>query len=111
MGQVGKDGKAFGKGKATFPAPDCRVYDGYFYDAKPHGMVTLTNYIGNRFEGEFVGEKLHGRVTKYEKSTSKVFNNWYQGGYTKESAEITNHQDAHYGDGKPIKADEEKPKA
>ena len=77
----------------------------------PNFTVTLTNYVGNRFHGEFVGEKLHGRVTKYEKSTSKVLNVWYQAGYTKDSKDVTNPADAYYGDGNPIKNEEEEKKA
>ena len=73
----------------------------------PNCIVTLTNYVGNRFEGEFVGEKLHGRVTKYEKSTSKVMNNWYQAGYTIKSEDVTNPTDAWYGDGQPIKNEDD----
>ena len=39
-GQVDKEGKAFGKGKAKFPHPDNRIYEGTFLDSKPHGFGT-----------------------------------------------------------------------
>ena len=77
-------------------------YEGTFLDDKFHGYGIYYDEEGKR-EGEWKHGTRHGKQTKYWNGNGWVSNRLYENDKCKGMFEVSNPEEAWFGDGKPIK--------